>query len=196
MKIENQKIVSTSIHMTGIAVIFLAVGVGLSTIVSIFDNRVDFFQLLLSTVILIFVGSVLFKSSELGATDQASIFTAVGTTWLVVSLLGTIPYLFVGTFSRAGIGLPEVFVDSLFESVSGFTATGSTVFGVHNSIQSQGSGILLYRQLTQWMGGMGIVVLVVSVLPSLRASGLGLIDAEAPRAVSYTHLTLPRILLV
>ncbi len=182
MKIENQKIVSTSMHMTGIAVIFVAVGVGLSTIVSIFDNRVDFFQLLLSTVILIFVGSVLFKSSELGATDQASIFTAVGTTWLVVSLLGTIPYLFVGTFSRAGIGLPEVFVDSLFESVSGFTATGSTVFGVHNSIQSQGSGILIYRQLTQWMGGMGIVVLVVSVLPSLRASGLGLIDAEAPGA--------------
>ena len=169
-------------HMTGIAVIFVAVGVGLSTLVSIFDNRVDFFQLLLATLILVCVGSVLFKSSKLGATDQASIFTAVGTTWLVVSLLGTIPYLLAGTFSRAGIGLPEVFVDSLFESVSGFTATGSTVFGVHNPIQSQSSGILLYRQLTQWMGGMGIVVLVVSVLPSLRASGLGLIDAEAPGA--------------
>ena len=137
MKIENQKIVSTSMHMTGIAVIFVAVGVGLSTLVSIFDNRVDFFQLLLATLILVCVGSVLFKSSKLGATDQASIFTAVGTTWLVVSLLGTIPYLLAGTFSRAGIGLPEVFVDSLFESVSCFTATGSNVFGVHNPIQSQ-----------------------------------------------------------
>ena len=58
MKIENQKIVSTSMHMTGIAVIFVAVGVGLSTRVSIFDNRVDFFQLLLATLILVCVGSV------------------------------------------------------------------------------------------------------------------------------------------
>ena len=65
-------------------------------------------------------------------------------------------------------------------SVSGYSCTGSTVFGVHNPIEAQGSGILLYRQLTQWLGGMGIVVLVVTVLPSLRASGLGLIDAEAP----------------
>ena len=65
MKIENQKIVSTSMHMTGIAVIFVAVGVGLSTLVSIFDNRVDFFQLLLATLILVCVGSVLFKSLSL-----------------------------------------------------------------------------------------------------------------------------------
>ena len=86
MKIENQKIVSTSMHMTGIAVIFVAVGVGLSTLVSIFDNRVDFFQLLLATLILVCVGSVLFKSSKLGATDQASIYTEVGTTRLVDSL--------------------------------------------------------------------------------------------------------------
>ena len=182
MKVESKKITSTSIHMTGIAVIFVAMGVGLSTVASIFDHGVDFFPLLLSTIILASAGLLLFKSSKLGATDQASIFTAVGSTWLIVSLLGTIPYLLAGTFSRNGIGIPEVLVDSLFESVSGFTATGSTVFGVHNSIEIQGSGILLYRQLTQWMGGMGIVVLVVSVLPSLRASGLGLIDAEAPGA--------------
>jgi len=182
MIIKNQTIRSTSMHVTGIAVLFVAGGVGLSTLASIFDQRTDFLSLLLSTIILTSIGALLYSSSKLGETDQASIFTAVGTTWLVVSLLGTIPYLLTGTFSRTGIGIPEVFVDSLFESVSGFTATGSTVFGVHNLIEMQGSGILLYRQLTQWMGGMGIVVLVVSVLPSLRASGLGLIDAEAPGA--------------
>ena len=60
--------------------------------------------------------------------------------------------------------------------MSGYTATGSTVFGSHNLIADQGAGILMYRQFTQWIGGMGIVVLVVTVLPSLRASGLGLID--------------------
>jgi len=182
MGINSQKIRSTSMHMTGIAVMFVAGGVGLSALTSIFDQRADSLALLLATVILTSIGALLYTSSKLGETDQASIFTAVGTTWLVVSLLGTIPYLLAGTFSRTGIGIPEVFVDSLFESVSGFTATGSTVFGVHNPIETHGSGILLYRQLTQWMGGMGIVVLVVSVLPSLRVSGLGLIDAEAPGA--------------
>ena len=99
MKAESKKITSTSIHMTGIAVIFVAVGVGLSTIASIFDHGVDFFPLLLSTIILASAGLLLFKSSKLGATDHASIFTAVGSTWLIVSLLGTIPYLLAGTFN-------------------------------------------------------------------------------------------------
>ena len=168
--------------MAGIALLFVAAGVAVSTLVSLFNQRADSVSLLLATVIVGFAGLLLFTSTKLGKTDQASIFTAVGTTWLIVSLFGTIPYLLAGTFSRTGIGIPEVFVDSLFESVSGFTASGSTVFGAHNPIEMQGSGILFYRQLTQWMGGMGIVILVVSVLPSLRASGLGLIDAEAPGA--------------
>ena len=168
--------------MTGIALLFVSAGIAVSTLVSLFDKRVDFIALLTATVVIGLLGAFFFTSTKLGKTDQASIFTAVGTTWLLVSLVGTIPYLLAGTFTRAGIGIPEVLVDSLFESVSGFTASGSTVFGLHNTIESQGSGILFYRQLTQWMGGMGIVVLVVSVLPSLRASGLGLIDAEAPGA--------------
>ena len=161
MKAESKKITSTSIHMTGIAVIFVAVGVGLSTLVSIFDNRVDFFQLLLATLILVCVGSVLFKSSKLGATDQASIFTAVGTTWLVVSLLGTIPYLLAGTFSRAGIGLPEVFVDSLFESVSGFTSTGFTIF---ENIKLIDQSLILWRSSIQWIGGLYFLFSIIYLI--------------------------------
>lgn len=179
---NNQKFKNTTLHMTGIALIFVSAGIAVSTLVSLFDERVDFISLLLATIIVGLLGLLLFTSTKLGETDQATIFTAVGTTWILVSLLGTLPYLFAGTFSRTGIGIPEVFVDSLFESVSGFTASGSTVFGLHNSIEMQSAGMLLYRQLTQWMGGMGIVVLVVSVLPSLGANGLGLIDAEAPGA--------------
>jgi trk system potassium uptake protein TrkH len=169
-------------HVCGIALLFLSLGIAVSATVSFFDNRVDLTPLFLTSIIVAVLGLTLFTSTTVGETDQASIFSAVGGTWLVVSLLGALPYLFAGTFNRNGIGAPEIFIDSLFESVSGFSCTGSTVFGAHNLIELQGTGILFYRQLTQWLGGMGIVVLVVSVLPSLRASGLGLIDAEAPGA--------------
>ena len=182
MKLETQHIRSTSMHVCGIALLFLSLGIAVSAIVSLFDSRVDLTPLFLSSLIVAVVGLILFTSTTVGETDQASIFSAVGGTWLVVSLLGALPYLFAGTFNRNGIGAPEIFIDSLFESVSGFSCTGSTVFGAHNLIELQGTGMLFYRQLTQWLGGMGIVVLVVSVLPSLRASGLGLIDAEAPGA--------------
>ena len=180
MKLGNKSIRHTSLHVCGIALLFLSLGIGVSAVIALFDGRIDFTELFLSALIIAVLGLILFRSTTVGETDQASIFSAVGSTWLVVSLLGTLPYLLAGTFGRAGIGGPEIFVDALFESVSGFSCTGSTVFGAHNLIELQGAGILFYRQLTQWIGGMGIVVLVVSVLPSLRAGGLGLIDAEAP----------------
>ena len=66
--------------MTGIAVMFVAGGVGLSALTSIFDQRTDSLALLLATVILTSIGALLYTSSKLGETDQASIFTAVGTT--------------------------------------------------------------------------------------------------------------------
>ncbi len=182
MKLLDRTIRSTSLHVCGIALLFLSFGMLISALFSLFDERTDLKELLISALVVALFGFILRTGTTLGETDQASIFSAVGSTWLVVSLFGTLPYLLAGTFERAGIGSPEVFVDALFESVSGFSCTGSTVFGAHNLIELQGAGILFYRQLTQWIGGMGIVVLVVSVLPSLRASGLGLIDAEAPGA--------------
>ena len=66
---------------------------------------------------------------------------------------------------------------ALFEAISGFSCTGSTVLA---DIESHGRGVLMWRQLTQWYGGMGMVVLAVSVLPKLRVGGLELIGAEAP----------------
>jgi trk system potassium uptake protein TrkH len=126
------------------------------------------------------LGVCMRRWTRTGVLDRSMVFTAVGATWVLVSVVGALPYVLAGTFVRDGAGALVVLADAFFESVSGYSCTGSTVFGVHNPIEAQGSGILLYRQLTQWLGGMGIVVLVVAVLPSLRASGLGLIDAEAP----------------
>ncbi|HJM73943.1 MAG TPA: potassium transporter TrkG, partial [Acidimicrobiales bacterium] len=161
------------------AILFVAAGMAVATSVAMVDGR-DAIALATATAVTGLIGLALFHVAKPDSQDQAAVFSAVGTTWLVASLLGALPYLLAGTFAVAGRPWAIVLADSLFESISGFSCTGSTVFGSHNPIEAQGSGILMYRQLTQWAGGMGIVVLVVMVLPSLRSSGLGLIDAEAP----------------
>jgi trk system potassium uptake protein TrkH len=112
-------------------------------------------------------------------------FLMVGVTWLAVSVIGAIPY-----FVEAH-GLPPVATavhptstlaspaNALFESTSGFTTTGATVLG-DISLETHTRGIMMWRQLTQWLGGMGIVVLAVAILPELSVGGAQLMDAEAP----------------
>jgi trk system potassium uptake protein TrkH len=81
-------------------------------------------------------------------------------------------------------------VNALFESMSGFTTTGATVLG-DISFEQHSRSVLLWRQLTQWLGGMGIIVLMVAILPELSVGGAQVIDQEAP-GLSIEKLT-PRI---
>ncbi len=163
---------STTAHVGGIALLVVAGAVAVGTLVEFVDGD-EAVSMLVATLLIAALGSLLRYTTRTGELDRATVFTAVGFTWLLVSLVGTVPYLLAGTFVREGAGTLVVLADAFFESVSGYTASGSTIFGSHNPIEAQGSGILLYRQMTQWLGGMGIVVLVVAVLPSLRSSGLG-----------------------
>ena len=181
---------STTASVLGMALLFVSVGMTMATLVALVDGA-DALALATATVITALLGAGLFHIATPGSRNVAVIFNAVGITWVITSVLGALPYLFAGTFATFGRPWLVVLADALFESVSGFSTSGSTVFGAHNPIEAQGAGILLYRQLTQWAGGMGIVVLVVMVLPSLRSSGLGLIDAEAP-GMGVDQLT-PRI---
>ena len=96
-------------------------------------------------------------------------FIFVALSWITVSLLGAIPYYFSGYFPS--------FTDSFFESISGFTTTGATIL---SDIEALPKAILFWRGLTQWLGGMGIVVLTVAIFPLLGIGGLQLIRAEAP----------------
>jgi len=89
--------------------------------------------------------------------------------WIVASLFGAVPFALAGTFSN--------FVDALFESVSGFTTTGATVL---TSIESQPQSILLWRSITQWIGGMGIITLFVALFPILGIGAAHLVEAEMP----------------
>lgn len=99
----------------------------------------------------------------------SSVHAAVLWTWVLLSVAASVPYLLSGTFSRFDL--------ALFESIAGFTTTGATVL---RPIEGTSAGILFWRAVTQWMGGIGVVVLVVSVLPFLGVGGMGLLQAEAP----------------
>jgi trk system potassium uptake protein len=96
-------------------------------------------------------------------------FGAVGVAWFIMSAFGTLPYLLTGSIS--GI------TDAFFETASGFTTTGATIL-VDPSALSH--GILVWRSTTQWIGGMGIIILSIAVLPLLGVGGVQLARAESP----------------
>ncbi|MDE0216695.1 MAG: TrkH family potassium uptake protein [bacterium] len=98
-----------------------------------------------------------------------SVFAAVAWMWICSSFFGALPLWFSGELGS--------FDKALFEAVSGITATGSTVL---SPIEGTGRGVLMWRQIMQWYGGMGMVVLAVTILPFLGVGGLSLITAEAP----------------
>jgi len=109
-------------------------------------------------------------------------FIVVVVCWLVLGLGGAVPLLLVSS--------PDLSVtDAVFESMSGLTTTGATVL---TGIDVLPKGILYYRQQMQWVGGMGIIVLAVAVLPMLRIGGMQLYRAETPGPMKDSKLT-PRI---
>lgn len=99
-------------------------------------------------------------------------FAVAGLGWLLACLVGSLPYLFSGVLAH--------FVDALFESASGFTTTGATVV---SNVESLPKGVLFWRSLTHWLGGMGIILLSVAILPMLGVGGMQLYRAEVPGPV-------------
>jgi len=102
----------------------------------------------------------------MGAKDGLAI---VGLSWIAVSLLGSLPFYLSG--------VTPAFTDAFFETASGFTTTGATVL---TWIEGQPRGVLFWRSLTHWLGGMGIIVLSVALLPAMGRGAYALYRAEAP----------------
>jgi trk system potassium uptake protein TrkH len=98
-------------------------------------------------------------------------FLIVSLTWLGAAALGALPYLLSG---EDQLSSP---VDAYFEAMSGFTTTGATVV---TDVEALPNSLLMWRQLTQWLGGMGIIVLALAVLPRLRVGGRQLLEHELP----------------
>ena len=98
-------------------------------------------------------------------------FFVVAVTWLAAATLGALPYLLSGD---PQLDRP---VDAYFEAMSGFTTTGASIL---TDIPALDQSMLMWRQFTQWLGGMGIIVLALAVLPRLRVGGRQLLESEMP----------------
>jgi len=108
-----------------------------------------------------------FKSDATVNKKEGYLIVALG--WIFMGVFGSLPYYISG--------VTATFTDALFESVSGLTTTGATIF---KDIESLPNGILFWRSLSQWIGGMGIIVLTIALFPLLGIAGIELFVAESP----------------
>lgn len=121
-----------------------------------------------------------FRQSEEFRFGRREAFVLVASAWITASVVGAIPYVLIRG--------PGFAVDALFESASGFTTTGASIL---RDVEGQPAALLLWRSLTHWLGGMGIIVLGIAILPKLAVGGMELLGAEAPGPL--TEKLTPRI---
>lgn len=95
-------------------------------------------------------------------------FICVGLSWIILSIFGSLPFIFSGTASV---------VDSLFETASGFTTTGASILA---DVEALPKGLIFWRSFTHWLGGMGVLVFLVALLPLAGGNNMQLIKAESP----------------
>lgn len=157
------------LHIVGLIVAAVGAAMGASAIVAILYHGPDVAPLIAAAAIAIALGLVASRLTPRPAdlTIRES-YLIVSLAWLAAALFGALPYWFSGVASP---------LDAFFESLSGFTTTGASIFSDPGSLPR---GILFWRDLSQWLGGMGIIVLVVAVLPFLGVGGMQLFRAEVP----------------
>ena len=164
----NYKII---FHLFGLLFLFNGVYMLLSSLVSSLYNDGVTFQLFMSgiTVVLIGIVTMIFTRNHPKEMNKREGYIVVAFGWLIMSLSGTLPYLFTEAISS--------FTDAFFETMSGYTTTGASIL---NDIEIIPKGVLFWRSLTHWIGGMGIIVLAIAILPLLGIGGMQLFAAEAP----------------
>ncbi|SFR94021.1 trk system potassium uptake protein TrkH [Halomicrobium zhouii] len=166
-----------SVSLTGTVVKWLAVAMVVPLLTGLVYGE-DTLVFVASMAVAVAVGWGLEQvddSDDLG-TREALLFVALA--WFAVSVVGAVPYVLAGWMDPAPSTLAHP-VNALFESTSGFTTTGATVAG-EISFDRHSHALLIWRQLTQWLGGMGIIVLMIAILPEAAVNGAQLMDSEAP----------------
>lgn len=158
-------------HFLGLLLLVNGAFILLSTLVSLIYQDGVTFKLLLSGVVILLVGLFVMMSTknhkkELNKRDG---YIVVSFGWIVMALSGSLPYMVTGA-------IPQ-FTNAFFETMSGYTTTGATIL---QDIEALPEGILFWRSLTHWIGGMGIIVLAIAILPLLGIGGMQLFAAEAP----------------
>ena len=163
--------VSSSLALVGMLLKYLSVATVLPTALAI--GYGEAFWPYLAAGGIAFVGGWSLERGLGGATSVGfrEGYLVVSLTWVAVAMFGALPFLFSG---EPQLDRP---LDALFESMSGFTTTGATVL---TDVDALDRSLLMWRQFIQWLGGMGIIVLALAVLPRLRVGGRQLFESELP----------------
>jgi len=163
------------IHVTGLLILSLGLTMILPLIVGLYYGNNSLFPMLSSILITSLCGVLMYIGSRGITIESMSTREGMGIvafSWVAVGFFGALPF-FIGIDSCS-------FTDAFFESISGFTTTGASIL---EDIEGITKSILFWRSLIQWLGGMGIIVLSLAILPFLRVGGMQLYKAEVPSPV-------------
>ncbi|ARN79404.1 potassium transporter [Nonlabens spongiae] len=164
----NYKIIS---YIMGLLLVFNGGFMMISALVSAYYNEPEGWNILMASGVAVVLGAAVmyFTRDHVKQLQKKEGYLIVTLGWLIMAFAGTMPYMFSGAIDN--------YTDAFFETMSGFTTTGASIM---NDIEIMPKGILFWRSLTHWIGGMGIIVLAVAILPLLGIGGMQLFAAESP----------------
>ena len=167
-------------NVLGILVGLSGIAMLLAVPFSIYYGSDDLTAILYSSLGTVLIGALTWSLTRKGARSELKKrdgYLVVTLGWIAMSLIGALPY-YLAKFT-VGEGYPiETFTDAFFETMSGFTTTGATILG--KQIETLPHGLHFWRAMTHWIGGMGIIVLTIAILPLLGIGGMQLYAAEVP----------------
>ncbi len=164
-------LLSPVFHILGLLLSLLAGAMVIPAIVDYTMGYDDWTAFLAASAITLFFGFGLLLSTRLRADENLGLrqaFLLTNAAWILIGLFGALPFLLANT----GMSL----TNAVFESISGITTTGSTIIPV---IEAMSPGVLVWRALLQWLGGIGIIVMALAVLPMLSVGGMQLFKTES-----------------
>ncbi len=158
------------LNVVGLLQVFVGLSMALAGLVSLCYGDGDTLGIFLAAGATVAFGVLSYRLTRFkGELTSREGFAIVTFAWAGAGCFGALPYLFTGAIQGV--------IPAVFESMSGFTTTGATVF---SEIEGLPHGILFWRSFTHWLGGMGIIVLAIAILPYLGVGGMQLFKAEVP----------------
>ena len=177
----NYRLIS---YIIGLLLLFNSAAILITSFVSFLLKDGFFNNIVYASLFCLVVGSIImfFSRNPTKVINRRDGYLIVIIGWLTMVFSGTLPYVFTETINN----IPDL----IFETMSGYTTTGSSII---NDIESLPQSIIFWRSMTHWLGGMGIIVLAIAILPLLGIGGMQLFSAEAPGSGISGDKIHPRI---
>jgi len=177
----NYRLIS---YIIGLLLLFNSAAILITSFVSLLLKDGFFKNIIYASLLCLVIGSIImfFSKNPTKVINRRDGYLIVIFGWLTMVFSGTLPYVFTDTINN----IPDL----IFETMSGYTTTGSSII---SDIESLPESIIFWRSMTHWLGGMGIIVLAIAILPLLGIGGMQLFSAEAPGSGISGDKIHPRI---